>query len=141
MDNEVVAAKLESLRRCVGRIRDKTPDSAELLAADYDRQDIISLNLQRAVQACVDIAAHLVTDSAAPPPATMAAGFAALHSLGILSEELAERMQKAVGFRNIAVHSYQEIDWEIVYAIITTRLDDFSAFARRVDELLSAPEN
>ena len=91
MDSEVVAAKLESLRRCVGRIRDKTPDAVETLAADYDLQDIISVNLERAVQACVDIAAHLIADSEATPPATMAAGFTALHSLGILPEELAQR--------------------------------------------------
>ena len=141
MNREVVEAKLESLRRCVGRIRDKTPDSAEMLAADYDLQDIISVNLERAVQACVDIAAHLITDSEASPPTTMAAGFAALRSLGILPEELAQRMQKAVGFRNISVHSYQEIDWEIVYSIITARLGDFSAFASRVDDLLQSAEN
>ena len=141
MDSDVVAAKLESLRHCVERIRDKTPDSAEVLADDWDLQDIISVNLQRAVQTCVDIAAHLVADTEAPPPTTMAAGFAALGSLGTLSEQLAQRMQKAVGFRNIAVHAYQEIDWEIVYAIITTRLDDFSAFAARADELLQSPQN
>ena len=44
----------------------------------------------------------------------MAAGFTALHSLGTLSEQLSERMQKAVGFRNVAVHSYREVDWETV---------------------------
>lgn len=41
-------------------------------------------------------------------------------------------MNKAVGFRNIAVHAYQEINWEIVYAVITKRLVDFVEFARAV---------
>ena len=89
----------------------------------------------------LDIAAHLITDSEASPPTTMAAGFAALRSLGILPEELAQRLQKAVGCRNISVRSYREIDGEIVYAIITTRLDDFSDFASRVDALLRSADN
>ena len=46
MDKDVVGAKLETLRRCVQRIKDKTPDSAKFLADDYDLQDIICLNLE-----------------------------------------------------------------------------------------------
>jgi len=43
----------------------------------------------------------------------MAESFETLHSQGVLSDELTLRMKKAVGFRNIAVHAYQEINWEI----------------------------
>jgi len=41
-------------------------------------------------------------------------------------------MKNAVGFRNIAVHNYQSIDWAIVYAICKQRLRDFQAFARSI---------
>ena len=140
MDREVIQAKLESLRRCVQRIRDKTPASAQIFLDDFDLQDIISVNLERAVQLCVDIAAHLIADSEEATPTTMAVGFDTLHKLDIIPAELALRLKKAVGFRNISVHAYQEIDWEIVYAIITSRLDDFSALAKRVDVLLEPPE-
>lgn len=47
MDWDLVAAKLESLRRCVERIADKTPPSSQDLAQNEDLQDIIALNLQR----------------------------------------------------------------------------------------------
>ena len=59
MDREVVEQKLESLRRCVGRIEAKSPADAQMLVADIDLQDIVSLNLSRAVQVCVDIGASL----------------------------------------------------------------------------------
>ena len=52
MDKEVLSAKLESLRRCVQRIRDKTPPSAAVLLKDHDLQDIICLNIERSVQIC-----------------------------------------------------------------------------------------
>ena len=129
MDEAVIAAKLESLRHCVARIRGKTPPSVQVLAADFDLQDVICVNLERAVQTCVDIAAHILADSELPVPDSMAAGFDALQKLGYLPEQVAMPLKKAVGFRNISVHAYQEIDWAVVFSIITARLSVFSEFA------------
>jgi len=140
MDREMILNKLESLRRCVQRIRDKTPVDAQTLLEDYDAQDIISINLERAVQMCVDIASHIIADSKESPPATMATGFDSLQKLGVISAELALRLKRAVGFRNISVHAYQEINWAIVFAIITTRLSVFSDFAASIDALLKSAE-
>lgn len=78
MDRDLIEAKLESLRRCVERIAAKTPPSADQLTRDLDLQDIIALNLQRAVQRCVDLAAHVIADTDARPPSTMAENFAIL---------------------------------------------------------------
>jgi uncharacterized protein YutE (UPF0331/DUF86 family) len=132
MDKEVISAKLESLRRCIQRIQDKTPDSAALLLEDNDIQDIICVNLERAVQLCVDLASHIIAESDLPAPGSMGESFEQLRRLELISDKLAGRMKKAVGFRNVAVHAYQEINWEIVYAIITSRLEDFVEFARAV---------
>lgn len=44
------------------------------------------------------------------------------------------QLRKAVGFRNIAVHSYSSIDWAVVQAIVTRHLGDFEDFARRMDQ-------
>ena len=100
MDRDVVTAKLESLRRCVERVRTRTPVSVEELVANHDAQDIICLNLERAVQACVDIAAHIVSDTECTVPDSMAGTFDALERQGVLPRHLAERMRRAVGFRD-----------------------------------------
>lgn len=132
MDKDVVLNKLESLRRCVQRVQDKTPASVDLLVEDYDLQDIIVLNLERAIQTCVDIGLHIIGDLEIPVPETMVQTFDALKKAGCLDETTAERMAKSVGFRNTAVHAYQKIDWEIVYRIITGHLDDFRNFAQQI---------
>ena len=139
MNKEAVSAKLESLRRCVQRIKDKTPSSAAALRGDSDLQDIICINLERAVQICVDLAAHIIAESDLQAPGSMGESFEQLRRHGLLSEELAARLKKAVGFRNIAVHAYQEINWEVVYSIITTRLTDFVEFARAVSTAAELP--
>ena len=132
MDREVIEQKIESLRRCVDRIHQKTPASAAALAGDPDAQDILTLNLTRAVQLCVDIGAHLIAAQNKAAPDTMGQTFDVLTDMGAISSELAVRMKKAVGFRNIAVHNYEAIDWEITYAIATRHENDFSAFAAAV---------
>jgi uncharacterized protein YutE (UPF0331/DUF86 family) len=135
MDRDVVLNKLESLRRCLRRVQEKTPASISLLVEDYDLQDIIALNLERAIQTCVDIGLHIISDLEVPVPETMAQTFETLKKAGCLDSATAERMVKAVGFRNTAVHAYQEIDWNIVYRISTEHLDDFRDFARQILKL------
>ena len=132
MDRCVIDDKLERLRRCIQRIEHKRPALLADLVADYDLQDILSVNLERAIQLCVDIAAHIIAAREISAPTTMAAAFESLQVLQVLSPELATSMKKAVGFRNIVVHNYQEIDWEIVFNICHHKLDDFRAFAQAI---------
>lgn len=134
MDTDVVLAKLDSLRRCVGRIEEKTPSSVKILKDDFDLQDIVSINLERAIQIAVDIAAHILSRIDAATPTTMGETFVALSDAGVIAKELAGRLRKAVGFRNISVHEYEKVDWEIVYSICTKNIDDFRVYAARVLE-------
>jgi uncharacterized protein YutE (UPF0331/DUF86 family) len=135
MDKDVINRKLESLRRCLARITSKLPITRDELRSNYDLQDIIALNLERAVQICVDIAAHVMSQTEAPPPSTMAEGFARLAELQAIPSPLAESLQKAVAFRNILVHNYTDINWDIVTDIVTHRLTDFVQFAQAINRL------
>jgi uncharacterized protein YutE (UPF0331/DUF86 family) len=128
----VIQRKLESLRRHVARIQSKQPFSLAKLEMDEDLQDIIAQNLTQAVQVSVDIGMHILAQADATMPETMAEVFGSLGRIGIIPLPLAESMAGAVGFRNIAVHTYEAVNWKIVYAICQDRLSDFSDFARRV---------
>jgi uncharacterized protein YutE (UPF0331/DUF86 family) len=136
VDRRLIEEKLEGLRRCVARIEARRPETAQALARDPDLQDILALNLTRAVQLCVDVAAHLIAETDAPAPATMGEAFDRLVEMKALEPELAARMKKAVGFRNIAVHNYLAIDWQIVHEIAHKHVDDFRAFAAAVAKTL-----
>ena len=138
MDNMLIFNKIESLRRCISRIREKTPETAEQLGSDIDLQDIITVNLERAVQTSVDIASHIIADLESPAPETMAEAFAILEKNSIITPELSGKMQKAVAFRNIAVHAYQKMNWNIVHKIATDGIKDFVEFARQVTEKLQS---
>lgn len=132
MDRLIVDRKLDSLQRCLARVRSRCPETAAVLAADLDAQDVLVLNLSRAVQLCVDLASHVLSGLELPPPETMGQAFERLQEAGLLEAGLALRLRKAVGFRNIAVHAYDALDWAIVFSIATRNFADFEAFARMI---------
>jgi uncharacterized protein YutE (UPF0331/DUF86 family) len=120
------------LRRAVKRVKAKCPEDIQTLIEDYDAQDILSLNLSRAVQLSVDIGSHLIAETDLPAPDTMGQTFEILCTAGVISTELAERLKKAVGFRNLTVHNYEAINWAIVYSLSQDRLVDFEEYARAI---------
>lgn len=132
MDKQIVEQKLESLRRCIERIQGKQPLSANDLETDIDKQDIISLNLSRAVQLSVDIGVHIISGLSSQVPDTMGQTFEVLADKHVIPKELATRLKKSVGFRNIAVHNYDAINWDIVHSIVQLHLKDFSEFAKAI---------
>ena len=136
MDAVIVAAKLESLRRCVRRIEARRAATAEALAEDFDRQDILVLNLTRAVLLCVDVGANILASTERQAPGTMGETFVLLAEEGVIEPVLARRLRAAVGFRNIAVHSYRSIDWWIVHELTTTGLEDLRAYAAAIGRVL-----
>ena len=136
MDKEVLQTKLEALIRCLHRIKDQNISSRDELEKNLDKQEIIILNLQRAVQICVDIGNHILIDYSTPTPATMAETFKYLAENKLISDKNALELSHAVGFRNIAVHQYENINCKIVYEIITKHLDDFKEFSQAISQLI-----
>jgi uncharacterized protein YutE (UPF0331/DUF86 family) len=132
VNRTLVREKLDSAMLCVSRIRSKLPKNQKDFLIDVDLQDIVSVNLERAVQSCVDVAAHLVSYGNLPSVGTMADAFRALESAKILTQECCEKMRKAVGLRNLLVHQYKKIDWNLVWKVSDQNLNDIVEFCTQV---------
>jgi uncharacterized protein YutE (UPF0331/DUF86 family) len=135
MNSLVIKTKLESLRKCLDRIVLKKPKTLEDLLQDIDAQDIIALNLERSVQLCVDIANHILSSLDDAPAMSMSESFERLSEKGIIQEELGRNLKKAVGFRNLSVHAYDKIDWQLVWNILEGDLNDLVRFLQCVESL------
>jgi uncharacterized protein YutE (UPF0331/DUF86 family) len=126
-DRDVILAKVATIQKCLERIRDVTSlDPASL--DDINRQDIFVLNLQRAIQASIDLASHIVASEGLGLPETVRDNFALLKDKGIIDPEIASRMEKMTGFRNIAIHNYQALNLDILKSILTRNLKDVEVF-------------
>ena len=135
MDREVIQQKLGTLRSALPCAAVSNASQTNVRSPPKRWREIpisrISLRLTLPGPCvCVDIGAHLIAGMEVPPPDTMGQTFDALAQAGVINEGLAMQLKKAVGFRNIAVHNYEEIDWAIVHAIASHHLGDFAEFAK-----------
>ena len=123
--DEVLLGKAAIIERCLRRINEEYRGHETEFATNLTKQDAILLNLQRACEASIDAAMHLVRRHRLGIPTESRQAFTLLVQASLLDQELCRHLEGMVGFRNIAVHNYIEI----VRHILSDRLVDLKAFA------------
>ncbi len=127
-DPDLVAKKLAVIETSVRELR--TLARPEEVSRDVKEQRFVEHTLQVAIQAALDVASHVVSDERLGEPRTNRELFTLLARQGLLSVELADRLGRMAGFRNVLVHGYQDVDLAVLRDILVNRLDDLLAFAR-----------
>ncbi len=125
--DDVVINKAAIIERCIKRVDEEYQGNYDNLK-NFTKQDSIILNIQRACEACIDLAMHLVSTRKMGIPQNSRDAFNILFENGIIDKELSIKLAAMVGFRNIAVHNYQEIDINIIKSIIENHLKDLIGF-------------
>ena len=138
MVNDILVNKLSIIKRSIKRIHEEYENNPKSLE-NYTKQDSIILNIQRACEASIDIAMHLVAQRKLGIPQSSREGFTLLYEGNVINKELSERLKAMVGFRNIAVHDYKSINLAIVQQIIESHLVDFNLFSEIVMKELTLP--
>jgi len=106
--------KIETIERCINRINEVYDNNPENLN-DYTKQDSVILNIQRACEAAIDLAMHIVSEKKLGIPQNSRDSFEVLNSNNIIDESLNKKMKSMVGFRNIAVHDYRTSRFDHIY--------------------------
>ena len=132
VDRRIVAEKVDSAERSLKRVNSHRGESLEQFLSNNDAQDIVLFHLMQSIQACIDLAAHVVSDEELGLAASTRDFFYLLSDNGVISRDLSERMIKAVGFRNLVAHEYAKLDLERVYAIAAEGAKDVEEFLRVV---------
>jgi uncharacterized protein YutE (UPF0331/DUF86 family) len=126
---EVGVQKITSLQRCVARAREAYGAAGPGIRTDYNLQDAAILNVIRACDTAIDLANMAIRRRRLGVPNESRDSFAALVRENIIEPNLGDRLKKMVGFRNLAVHQYRELDLDILDAVIRINLDDLLTFA------------
>jgi len=127
LEKDAILSKISSIKRCVGTVKKITgldPNSLDEIIA----QDVFVLNLQRSIQACIDIANILIAQNGWNLPASYREAFFIFSEKRVINEEMSKTMTKMCGFRNIAVHDYRQITPAIMKTILTHHIKDFEEF-------------
>ena len=129
---DVVLNKIQTIERCLKRVREEYIGYEDSFESNYTKQDSVVLNLERASQASIDIATHIIKTRNLGLPNSSRELFNMLLDAGIISDNICKQLQGMVGFRNIAVHDYQNLNIEIVVSIVENHLTDFELFIKEV---------
>ena len=129
VDRDVVLRKCEAIEHHSSRLRSKQPLVAASLAADESLRNDVCFDLLQAIQACIDLAVHACTHESLGVPETPAAAFALLERHGVISAQLASKLAKPAGLRNLIVHRYVDILVPRLTEAIATGLGDLDEFA------------
>ncbi len=133
MTRDVLIRKLGHLRTYLGDLephRGKSPK--QVLEERYEIERLLEL----VVQVAVDIVSHELAERGVVPETYRKTFFRAADE-GLLPDELADPLADAAGLRNVLVHLYEDIDYEIVAASVDRALEVFGRllafYADRLD--------
>ena len=124
--DDVMLNKASIMERCCRRIVDEY--EADTTLCDHTHLDAMMLNMERACQASIDLAMHIVAVNHLGMPQSSSDAFTLLCRSGMITEPLCRSLRGMAGFRNVAIHEYQELDLSIVRDIATQRHQDFAKF-------------
>lgn len=139
VDPETVAERLARLGQLIAQLEQVSIRGIDVYRADDDLRAATERRLQLAVQICIDVGAHLLSETNARPPGDYADIFTSLAESGPLDAGLAARMAQSARQRKLLVHSYLQVDDAKVFESLG-HLDDLRAFAAAVQRILDADE-
>lgn len=114
----LVLNKIIVIRQALSRIQSRSHLSEEQFLRDPDAQDVVMFNFQVAIQGCLDLADHLISDEEWGIPGSFGEAMDKLAEHGIFSFAEAELYKRMGRFRNLIVHGYARIDVREVYKIM-----------------------
>ncbi len=132
VDNELIIVKSSSIKKHLNRVKEKRNTDLQTFLKDLDRQEIILFNLQMAIQNCIDIAAHIISDEGFGVPGSTNEMFYMLEENGYLNRDITEKMVKAVGFRNLMVHEYEKIELDQVFKVAQKDIRDLNEYLKSI---------
>jgi uncharacterized protein YutE (UPF0331/DUF86 family) len=136
LDRELLAERTATLERHLARVAMRLPRTPDGLAADQDAADAVILHLWQAMQIVIDLALSACSDLRLGTPASYADAFRRLGAAGKLDQQLAERLVRAAGLRDVLVHAYDRLDLARVHRAASEGPRDLRAFLAALRDLL-----
>lgn len=131
-DRDKLRDKIQFIRSEVAYLEEIRDRGHEAFSGDRTLEYAATRSIQVAVEAMLDAANHIVAREGLGTPKTYREAVQLLVDAGVLPRDKADTFAKMVRFRNRAVHLYDEIDADEIWAIMESDLDDFEAFIRAI---------
>jgi uncharacterized protein YutE (UPF0331/DUF86 family) len=136
VDRVLIERILSDIRANVRDLRNSEDNTWAVYQTDKRARRFIERTLHILIEACIDLAQHVIADEELREPGSYRDSFAVLAEKGILRAEDLPLFENMASFRNLIVRYYERIDDAVVFGIFKQRLGDFDLFVERVVEYL-----
>jgi uncharacterized protein YutE (UPF0331/DUF86 family) len=133
---EVIRRRLEQLGHYLAILDHYRRYDLAAFRSDPERYGSAERFLQLAIEATLDIGTHIVADENLGSIEQSRDVPRRLREHGFLDEALERRWIRMIGFRNVLVHDYLDIDRGIVHQVILNDLGDFAEIRRVLAQFL-----
>jgi uncharacterized protein YutE (UPF0331/DUF86 family) len=136
VDRVLLERILADIKANIRDLKDANDITWEVYRTDKRARRFVERTLHITIEACIDIAQHIISDEGLREPMSYRDTFAVLAEHGILRPSDLPRFEDIASFRNLIVHYYERVDDTIVYGVFKQNLSDFDIFADRILEYL-----
>lgn len=133
MVNKILIERiLGDIKHNLKDLKDASDITWEVYKKDKRARRFVERTLHIIIEACIDIAQHIISDEGLREPSSYRETFVVLAENNILKEDDLSKFEKIASFRNLIVHYYEKIDDSIVFGVFKNNLSDFEIFIERI---------
>lgn len=136
LDRAVIEDRIKEVRKRRKLLEKYARMSLEKFSSDLEIYELALRHLQVVIQACIDIGKHIGAVKNFEAPEQSSKIFSVLAKHKIIDRDLAMRLNKAGGVRNILVHEYLGVDLKKIYEHLQEDLSDFDHFVIEIGKYL-----
>jgi uncharacterized protein YutE (UPF0331/DUF86 family) len=134
-----IIAKLDNLRKNSQKLK-QLKEKVKSFDDYFSSIEILGSTeryLQLGLQSIIDAIHLVIIDMDMSKPEDSHEAVSILFNKNIVSEDLANKLTKMVGLRNVLVHEYEQIDNHKVYDVLVNHLGDLDDFENTIRKYLN----
>ena len=136
LKKDILEKALETVSLNTRELKNATDINWDTYISDIRSRRFVERTLHVIIEACIDIAHHIISVKGFREPSTYREAFVVLAENGILPKESLGNFEKIAMFRNLIVHYYEKVDDEIVFGVFKNNLEDFEMYISYILEFI-----
>ena len=131
-DREIIERKVDIIEENMAYLRQVAGMDPRTFESSFERVQATKHCLQEAVDACLDIANHIISAEGFPRAEEYGQFFIILAEKKVISKALAARLEQMAKFRNLLVHRYGIVDAGRLHTTLKEDLDDIEGYIKAI---------
>lgn len=137
IDKAIIEGKLDIIELNLKFLDEFKNVNSEEFIENYRDVQAVKYSLLEIIEACIDIANHIISAEGYRRAEEYADMFEILRENRVISKNLASNLGDMASFRNLLVHRYGEVDNIRVLEVVKSDLGDILEFEKAVEGFIS----